>query len=202
MCFGGGSSAPASTAAATQQAVQSQADQTQANIATGNSDIDSAFSQFDPAYYQGYQNAYTNYYDPQVDTQYNDAEGTLESGLARNGLDRSSVAASQIGTLFQDYGTQKAAIANQAVDASNTLEGQVASAKSNLYALNAAAADPATANTQALAASTALVAPSTFSPLGSVFANAIAPYTAYANAANNSAGSTSYAGSNTGAGVN
>lgn len=200
MCLGG--SAPASNDAATQQQIEDQNTTNQANIAAGNTSIDSAFSKFDPSYYSGYQKAYTDYYNPQVDTQYKDAEGTLESGLARDGLSKSSVAASQIGTLFGDYADQKAAIGNQAADASNELEGKVADEKSNLYALNAASADPAQASTQALAASTALVAPTSFSPLGSLFANFVSPYTAYANAYSNSAGGTGYVSPNSASAVN
>ena len=187
MCFGGGNSAQASADATSKQITDQEAAR-QAAVTAGNKNIDTAFSKFDDPYFTGYQNAYKGYYNPQVDTQYHDAEGTLESGLARNGIDNSSIAASQIGRLFGDYSDQKAAIGNQAVDASNKLRSDVSNEKSNLYALNSASADPAQANTQALAASTALVAPQTFSPLGNVFANFISPYTAYANAYSNNAG--------------
>lgn len=199
MCFGGGGN---SQAAATQQQIQQQQAENQANIKAGNANIDAAFSKFDDPYFAGYSKAYTDYYNPQVDAQYRDAEGTLESGLARNGVDRSSIAATQIGRLFSDYSDRKADIANQATDAANSLRGRVADEKSNLYALNNAAADPAQANTNALAASTALVAPRAFSPLGNLFASFIAPYTAFANAYNNSAPGTGYVSPNSGATVN
>ena len=208
MCFGGGSSTPASPPAtgvshdgsppsaapaiSTAGSIQSQADQNAANIKAGNSNIDKAFGQFNEPYYTGYQKAYTGYYNPQVDTQYKDANGTLEAGLARNGVDRSSIAATQMGRLFQNYADQKSTIGNQAVDASNQLRTKVASEKSNLYGLNTAAGDPAQANTQATAAATSLVAPQTFTPLGNLFASAIAPWTAYSNAYNNSGGGATY----------
>jgi hypothetical protein len=217
MCFGGGSSQPSSPSAGSgrgaapsadiagtpatpgtvQQQITDQNTQNQANIKAGNANIDSAFAKFNDPYYAGYTKSYEDYYNPQVDNQYKDAEGTLEAGLARQGLDRSSIAATQIGRLFSDYGDQKATIANNAVDGANQLRGKVASEKSNLYGLNAASGDPAMASTQALAASTALVAPQTYSPLGNLFANFVAPYTAYSQAYNNSAGKP-YVSPNTG----
>lgn len=194
MCFGGGGSsspAPASNGP-TATSLQNDANAQQAKIAAGEKNIDSAFGQFNEPYFTGYENTYDDYYNPQVDQQYKDAEGTLESGLARNGVSNSSVAASQIGKLFQNYTNQKATIANQGVDAANQLRTQVNNAKTNLYALNRSAADPAEASTQAQADATSLVAPQTFTPLGNLFASFVAPYTAYANAYNNSSGNASY----------
>lgn len=212
MCFGGDQgrqqAAPAAAAPAapsTAQTVIDQEAQRQSAVKNGNAGIDSAFAQFDDPYFSKYAQTYKDFYNPQVDTQYNDAQGTLEAGLARNGTDRSSIAATQFGRLFGTYADQKAQIGDQATSAANDLRSKVAGEKNNLYALNSASADPAQANNQALASATSLVAPPTYTPLGNVFAGALAPWTQYASSYSNNAG-TPYtlpkAGGNSGAVVN
>lgn len=190
MCFGGGGgkSSTQQSNDATAKQISDQEAARQAAVKAGNTNIDNAFSKFNDPYYAGYEKSYKDVYNPQIDNQYGDAQGTLEAGLARNGIDRSSVAATQFGRLFGTYADQKAQIGDQAASAANELRGKVSDEKSNLYALNSSSADPARANTEAIAKATALVAPPTYTPLGSVFANILAPYTAYANSYSNNAG--------------
>src|SRR5690606_6782182 len=64
-------------------------------------------------------------------------------------------------------------IANEGVDASNKLRGTVENAKSSLYSLNEASANPQAVNAQAVGQASALVAPPTYDPLGQVFASAL-----------------------------
>lgn len=182
---------PASPAPAPQtipQQITSQEDARQASVRAGNSSIESAFSKFNDPYFADFEKSFKDYYNPQIDTQYNDAQGTLEAGLARKGVDRSSIAATQFGRLFGQYSDQREQIGDQAASAAGELRGKVANEKSSLYALNSASANPAQANTEALARSTALVTPPAYTPLGSVFANFLSPYTAYSQAYSNNAG--------------
>jgi hypothetical protein len=203
MCFGddqGRQAEPAPSAPSPQQQINDQEAQRQAAVKAGNTGIDTAFAKFNDPYFSNYEKTYKDFYNPQVDTQYTDAQGTLEAGLARNGTDRSSIAAGQFGRLFGAYADQKAQIGDQAASASADLRNKVSSEKSNLYALNSSSADPAQANTQALAAATSLVAPPAYTPLGAVFANILQPYTAYSNAYANNPGpgyTSPYSGSGT-----
>lgn len=199
MCFGGNperqqqqqQNAPAVVDPAPQsvpQQVASQEQTRQDTVKASNAGIDSAFAQFDDPYYANFENSYKDFYNPQIDNQFKDAQGTLEAGLARNGTDRSSILATQFGRLYGQYADEKAQIGDQAASAANDLRSKVANEKSNLYALNSSSADPAQANTQALAAATSLVAPPTYTPLGNVFAGALAPYAQFANSYSNNAG--------------
>jgi hypothetical protein len=67
-------------------------------------------------------------------------------------------------------------IGNQATDAVNGLKSTIDNTKSNLYSMNATAADPLTAAAQARDSATAIVAPSAYPTLTDVFAGALAPF--------------------------
>lgn len=194
MCFGSSTPAPStpapapSTPKSVEQQILDQEAARQAAIKAGNTSIDSAFSQFNDPFYNGFKKSYTDYYNPQIDKQYTDAQGTTEAGLARQGIDRSSIAATQFGRLFGQYADARSQIGDDAASAANDLRTKVNNEKNNLYTLNSTSADPAQANTQALASSTALVTPPAYSPLGSVFASFLQPFTNYANAYSNNAG--------------
>lgn len=121
-------------ALADQQAALTQQWQTgRAQEASSATDaINKAFAQFTPDYYSGYTKAYEGNYDPEVERQYGVAKQQLEYGLARQGINQSQSSATQQGLLAQDKGRQEANIANQAVDATTTLQGNVENAKQNL----------------------------------------------------------------------
>src|SRR5690606_25016786 len=147
--------------------------------------IDKAFSKFDDDYYSGYQNDYTGYYFPQLDRQYGDVVDKLTATLAGRGILESSVGANKFANLARDHAEARTNIQNEAIDAANRLRGQVENAKSNLYSLNEASADPQAVNAQAIGQATALVAPPTYSPLGQVFANVLDSFGNYMNARQN-----------------
>jgi hypothetical protein len=107
--------------------------------ATATGDIDSAFAAFTPAYYNSYTQAYEDHYQPQVQQQYDTAENQTTYGLARSGNLQSQTAANQYQSLNQQEGTALDDIDNQAVGATATLEGNVASAQQNL--INEATSD-------------------------------------------------------------
>ena len=177
MCdlFGGGSQPDNSAANAQLAAIQQQQDQTNANVTAGQNNIDSAFAQFTPDYYSGVSKAYDAAYNPQLDDQYNIANDQLTAALAGNGMSESSVGNNSKAQLEKTYATGQANIANQGTDAANSLKTQVNNTENNLSAMNAAAANPSMAATQAQAASGALVAPQAYPTLANVFGSVLSP---------------------------
>lgn len=160
--------------------------QRQHAIDLGKIGIDQNFKKFDPSYYEGYKNDYKGYYAPQVEDQFNESTGKLTASLADRGMLESSVGNAAQAKLFKDYGQANTNIANEALDAANKLRSTVNQQKGNLYSLNEASADPMGVNAQAIGASTALVAPPTYSPLGQLFTAALQPFMNYQQSAANS----------------
>lgn len=124
---------------------------------------------FDDDFFQGYQDDYLGYYNPQLDDQYSDAQEQLTLNLARSGNLTSSSGVNQLQDLDEFYGTQKQSITNRALDAAQQLRGDVDNRKSQLYADNRAAADPGAAASAAASAAAALQPTAPTSPLASVF---------------------------------
>ncbi len=141
----------------------------QARIATGQGNIDTAFSDFNDDFYQGYQDQYMGYYTPQVDDQYGDAVKRLTLQLAQTGNLTGSVGADQLADLQKYYDTQKTSITNKALGATNDLRSTIDNKKSQLYADNRASADPGNAASAAASAVSALQPAPPSSPLANVF---------------------------------
>lgn len=186
MCFG--SNDAAKQAKKQQEELERKEAERQAKIAEGKTAIDTAFSQFDDDYYGGYKGAYLDYYLPQLDSQFTDANAKLVAALAGRGTLESTPGFNAVGKLTENYNQQRTGIANEAENAANQLQSTVENNKSDLYALNLSAADPEAMNTLAQGQATALVAPPTLSPLSQVFASALQPYLNYQSAAQNSPG--------------
>ncbi|MER9685913.1 hypothetical protein [Mesorhizobium sp. M0139] len=157
----------------------------QNDVGLGKIGIDKAFTKFGDSYYNGYKSDYNNYYDPQLDRQYKEAVGKTTAALADRGVLDSSIGANNFGDLARQNAEAKTNIANEGLDAANKLRGTVENAKSSLYSLNEASADPQAINAQAIGQATSLVAPPQYSPLGQVFANALQSVSAYQQAKNN-----------------
>lgn len=177
MCFGGGGGDGG--AAAQQAKLDAQERQRQEDIKTGQASIDTAFSQFDPAYYDKYKTDYTGYYTPQIADQYGIAKDKLAATLAGRGTLDSTVGANKFAQLDKTRADSEADIGNQAADAANGLKKQVADTKSNLYSINQSAADPAGVSAQAIGQASAISAPKALSPLGQVFASVLQPIGVY-----------------------
>jgi len=159
----------------------------QGDVALGRIGIDKAFSNFGDDYYKKYQNDYTGFYYPDLDRQYQEAVGKMQSALAGRGMLESTVGASKLADLTRQQTEARANIGNEAVDASNKLRGTVENAKSSLYAQNEASANPQSVNAQAVGQATALVAPPTYSPLGQIFSNVLDGFSNVAQARQNRA---------------
>ena len=188
MCLGNSAADQANTLAMQQYADQKkQEKERKANIAAGREKIDTAFSNFNDNYFNDYKNSYLDYYNPQIDKQFNDTNRTLTYRLADRGLLESSVGAESLGDLFKQYGDQKAEATNAAADAANKLKAQVEDTKTNLYSLNESASDPATVASAATGQASAIAQPQIYSQLGSLFADTLTPWNSYTSAKNNSA---------------
>lgn len=152
----------------------------QKRIDEGKSKIDSAFSVFDPAYYDKFKQDYLNYYNPQVDKQFTDSRKDLRYNLVRAGIDDGTPGQKAFGDLTKAYGDRRTELASNALEATNKVKSQVESNKNDLYAQNTASADPSLSAIQALSSAGSLQSPPAFSPLSSLFSglvNAGAAYT-------------------------
>jgi hypothetical protein len=157
-----------------------------AAVAQGKNSIDAAFSQYDPAYYEKYKQSYLDAYNPQLQDQYGIARDKLIATLAGKDTLESTVGANALSQLDKTRDNAQIGIANAATDAANGLKSNVDTAKTNLYSMNASAADPTAAASQAQAQAGAIVSPQSYPTLTDVFAGALAPFAA---AAKSNAGS-------------
>ena len=142
-------------------------------MTAGAGKIGDAFSQFDDNYFNGYKTSYENALDPTLDDQYGIAKDKMTAMLAGNGQLGGSAGNNSMAQLQKSYDDSRTDIANQASDASNNLRSQVQGTENQLYATNAAAADPSLMGQQAQAAAGTIVAPQAAPTLGDVFGGAI-----------------------------
>ena len=175
MCDLFGTKAAANAANAQTQMLQAQQNKHDSAVASGKSAIDTAFEQFTPDYFNNYKQSYLDAYNPQLTDQYHIAKDQMTGGLADRGMLESTVGANDFAQLDKTLANREADIGNSATDAENALKGTVNNAKTNLYGLNTAAADPSLMATEAQGAAGTLVAPSSLPTLGNVFAGALAP---------------------------
>lgn len=103
-----------------------------AEQAQGTKDVNDAFAQFTPDYYQKFVNDYMAHYQPQLDRQYDLAKNNVTYGLARSGNLASQTAADQAQNLAIQKGQAQADLSNQAIQAKSNLQNQVAGARQNL----------------------------------------------------------------------
>jgi hypothetical protein len=182
-----------------------------AAVAQGKNSIDAAFSQFDdPAYYEKYKQSYLDAYNPQLNDQYGIARDKLIATLAGNDTLESTVGANALSQLDKTRDNAQIGIANSASGAVNGLKSNISNTKTNLYGMNASAADPTAAASQAQAQAGAIVSPQSYPTLTDVFAGALAPFAAAAKsnagsfnpifAGNGTRNNSSNPGSNSGSG--
>lgn len=152
----------------------------QARIASGQGAIDSAFSIFDPQYFQNFAKTYTDYYNPQADEQFGKARQNLRYDFARKGTLNSTPAQSKFGDLLNSYSDARDQIAANAQSATDSLRAQVDQNKGALYNQNAAAADPSAAAVSAAGSVGSLTTAPNFSPLADLFGGLINTGASYA----------------------
>jgi hypothetical protein len=147
---------------------QQEADR-QARIAQGQSAIDQQFANYNDNFYNDYQKKNTDYYDPQLNDQFTDANKRLILQLAQTGNLNAKVGIDQQAELKKFYDRQKLAVTNNALEATNKLRSTIDGKKSQLYADNRASADPASAGAAAASAAQYVQPTAPSSPLANVF---------------------------------
>lgn len=175
MCLGGGGSAKR---AAAQQRADEEA--RQARIAQGRQSIDDTFnSTYNDDFFGNIGKTYSDYYNPQVDDQYNDTKKKLTFNLGRQGILGSTEAGDQFAKLEDKYGQERQNIANNGLQAVQTARGNVEQSRNQLYSINNSTADPAAAANSARDALKSITTQPSLTSLGSLFAeflnNASAP---------------------------
>src|SRR5262245_9927762 len=88
-------------AQAQQQAdeIRRREEERQSNVRLGKSNIDTAFGQFDPEFFQNFQDSFTGAFNPQIREQYGLALDKLKAVLAGRGTAQSSMGADAFGGL-------------------------------------------------------------------------------------------------------
>jgi hypothetical protein len=173
--FGIDTSGPVNAANAQAAQIDAQQKAHDAAVAQGRSAIDTAFQPFDQNYFKGVSTAYNNYYTPQLAEQYSIGRDSLTAALAGNDTLGSTAGANAMAQLQKARDTTQSDIASRGQDAANSAQATVNNAKTNLYGLNAAAADPLMAQEQATAQTGALVSPTSYPSLGNVFGSVLSP---------------------------
>lgn len=168
MCVGGGGGQDNSAAEARRRE-----EARQARITEGRTAIDEAFNIFDNSYFDDYGTTYRDYYYPQLDDQFQDAQKQLTLGLATTGNATSSAGLEKRRKLSEFYNDQRSLVENQALGAINGLRTNIERNRSDLYAQNNVAADPGNAAASAARNVSVLNQGPELTPLSDVFANII-----------------------------
>jgi hypothetical protein len=162
--FGGGMPSDNSAEIARKQAM---ARETRVN--EGRGAIDQAFTQFDDPYFAKQQQQFSDYYMPQLESQYKDARRGLTLDLARSGNLNSGSGARSLANLQGAYTDQRARQADEAMNYANQRRSDVEGERSKLYQYNLSAADPSAVGSAVQAGVGALDVQPSFSPLGAMF---------------------------------
>lgn len=125
-------------------------------IAQGRTQISSAFDQFNPAFFDGYERAAINAATPEVDRQFTRARDRAKEEFAGRRMLESSVANTAFGDLTERRGKMVSDIANTARNSAQELRSRSEQSRGDLLALNEQTADPSMISSQALGRATAL----------------------------------------------
>lgn len=145
-------------------------------IKQGTTGINTAFSQFNPAFYQQRQQDYQRYALPQVAQQYQANQKGMTYGLANRGLLGGSAA--QQGQFNLDVNNAQAQrqVADTGIAQSQALQQQIEDARNQLMGNLYQSADPAGATSSAIGTAASFAAPSTFQPVANLFSNFLNQY--------------------------
>ena len=143
----------------------------QQRVSQGMQSIDSTFSQFNPAYYQGFEDTAYGSIAPDIDKQYKDAIRNTTYSLARGGNRRSSAGAGAYGDLKETYDKAKLEGRDRARMQAGERRRDVENTRGNLVSQLNATTDPAAAAQSAVSQAALLTTPPAYSPIGQIFAN-------------------------------
>jgi len=152
------------------QAKQAEARRQQA-ITQGTQNIDQAFSGFTPDFYKKRSQAYEDFALPQLSQQYQTNRDQIGFGLANRGALASGTANKQWSNLAKAMGQAKQGIADMGISQAQALQQQVENQRNTLIGQLYQGADPSGAGAQAVQTAASYQQPSTFAPLGNMFAN-------------------------------
>lgn len=144
----------------------------QAKITEGYNTIQNVFGGFNDDFYNSRGTAYTEFAQPQLDDQYEEAVKQLTFALSRNGRLDSSTAGEEQKKLQKQYDQQKLSLSDKSLQYGNDARSAVERSRSDLVAMNSNLANPQTIATEAQARLSGLQAMPTFSPLAPLFTNA------------------------------
>jgi hypothetical protein len=149
-----------------------QALERQNQINAGMQNINATFAPFNDAFFDKRRQEMLNFYQPQIDQQFNDAQKQLVYALARSGGSQSSAAAQQRAALEQKAMTARQNIVSQADSSTQDMRNQIESARAGLVALLNSSGDAATTADQARSRVAALSTPQTYGALPDLFGTA------------------------------
>ena len=143
----------------------------QARIRAATDEVNTRFdSMFTPDFYKAREKAYIDYYRPQLDDQFADAQKKLTYWLADRGLLESSARNDKTADLTKLFDTGVRQISSGALDLSNKTKGDVERTRASLIADARDSADPTYSGGAATSSMQALAQPESFSPLADMFA--------------------------------
>lgn len=143
----------------------------QGRIAAGQKKIGEVFGQYDDSFYGNVSKAALDYYNPEVQRQYEQATKGLTYALARSGNLKSTSGATKLRELAEAKGRADVDISGRARDYANSVRSNVERSRSDLTSQLYASADPEGIYNSALTQSAAASATPSFDPLGNLFAS-------------------------------
>ena len=162
---GGGDGQPAYESAAEAEARR------QAKVDAGLKRIEEVFGRYDQDFYDRSQDAYLDYYEPQLEDKYKKGLQDLKYALARGGRFGSSTEVGRKAKAAEDMGFQKQELASGAIKAADDSEAAVTAAKKEMTNLNQINANPDLAASLSNQQAAILNQPPKFDPLLDVFGN-------------------------------
>jgi len=142
----------------------------QARIREGTAKIETQFGQFDDDFFAQRRAAYNDYYQPQLEDKFKNAQEKLTFALARAGTLNSTLAAERNADLLRDLDVQRATINSKAENDVNQFRGRIQNEKSALVSQLNATSDADRASNEALARTQYLQQNTPeYSPLGDIF---------------------------------
>ena len=151
------------------QIAREQEDQRRARITEGTASIDSAFAGFDDSFFSGIEQSANDFFNPQIDRQFDRTRETLIKNLARQGNLNASTGARQLADLDTAGQEQRVTFADKARGFATDSRADVENNRANLLRQLQASADPSAAAATAAGQAQVLSAPPTFSPIGDLF---------------------------------
>lgn len=148
----------------------------QAAITKGTAAINAAYAPFDQNFYNQRQQAYVDYAMPQIANQYRTAQNQIGFGLANRGLTQSGAANQQWSDLARTNIQARQQASDTGRSQAQQLQQAISQSQNNLLNQLYQAADPAQAQSGAIATAAQFSQPSVFTPVANTFTNLLNNY--------------------------